>query len=49
VAQEIALLKGLSIEHVAQQTSQNFEDLFKRARPPVQNTLQSSSSFSLRT
>jgi TatD DNase family protein len=41
VAQEIALLKGLSIEHVAQQTSQNFEDLFKRARPPVQNTLQS--------
>jgi TatD DNase family protein len=39
VAQEIALLKGVSIEDVAHQTSQNFEDLFQHARaaPAQQN------------
>ena len=32
VAQEIALLKGVSIEEVAQHTSANFEALFQQAR-----------------
>lgn len=32
VAQEIATLKGVSVEEVAEKTSQNFENLFQKAR-----------------
>jgi len=32
VAQEIATLKGVSVEDVAEKTSQNFENLFQKAR-----------------
>jgi TatD DNase family protein len=32
VAQEIARLKGISVEEVAQKTTENFENLFQKAR-----------------